>query len=368
MLNIMKRARASVFLLGLCFGSSLGFLSGCAAGTPVATNDAADTKPQLKHAVAEHELLQTKLGSAPPARRSSCELSAGDCLIQVAESRGRLVSTFRLDPCEQAEADAKSSCVTAQLSHQGHEQALVDYYKLENWCFKKVADCTDAKAEEARVAALDERFSTRRAELASSKEGSAARQAVDLTRARIEYLRSTLPPKAAEICAPQADFEACQAQAEAGQKALDEQLRPDEYDAKQATATYAALRQSEASCHAPELSCLSKAVAEYGVFPESRKYVDRNLALLARRAELGATVSEQQRTSCLSSSQRAHQATIVGAYVSYAKDPVLYFRTALDKAFIELHEAQVGCLTAKNKAQSGALPVAGQPAAKTPPG
>jgi hypothetical protein len=85
------------------------------------------------------------------------------------------------------------------------------------------------------------------------------------------------------------------------------------------------------------------------VFPESRKWVERNLALLTQRQTLAAGAAAQG-ASCIADLQAEHQAEIVAAYVSYAREPVLYFRTQLDKAFLKLHQAQVSCLTAERKA------------------
>jgi hypothetical protein len=41
--------------------------------------------------------------------------------------------------------------------------------------------------------------------------------------------------------------------------------------------------------------------------------------------------------------------------VTYVREPVLYFRRELDRAFRDLHEAQVACLTARARVEpSGA--------------
>jgi hypothetical protein len=94
---------------------------------------------------------------------------------------------------------------------------------------------------------------------------------------------------------------------------------------------------------------LLSALPRYGVFPESRKWVERNLALLTQRQTLAAGDAERG-AACIQDLQAEHQAEIVAAYVTYAREPVLYFRTQLDKAFLKLHQAQVSCLTAGVKA------------------
>jgi hypothetical protein len=57
-------------------------------------------------------------------------------------------------------------------------------------------------------------------------------------------------------------------------------------------------------------------------------------------------------------SRQEHQAGIVSAYVAYVREPVLYFRTQLDKAFLELHQAQVSCLAQTRKLPRPAAAVA----------
>lgn len=291
-----------------------------------------------------------RLAKAPAAHVEACRSSSGDCLLQVAESRGRLVSAFRLDACQSSETpEAKSRCVTAQLEHGGHERELAEYYSLESWCFEQLAQCTRTKAEEAQSAALDARFVERRRALERAPEAVAARAGRQLVGAHIEYLRATLPP-GLDVCASDASVEACQARAQAERKALDETLRQDAFDAAQAVPLYVATEEAEASCKQPEVECLTAALASHGLFPEARKYVDRNLALLAERQTLLSQVSDEAGQHCLNSWQKQHQADIVAAYVAYARDRVLYFRMQLDKSFLQLHQDEVSCLRAGRKA------------------
>ena len=323
-------------------------LAGCAAdGVEPPRQDEADTHRRLARARTEHTELLAELSSAPTNQLEACRSSSGDCLLQVAESRGRLVSAFRLDACESAPTpETKSRCVTEQLEHAGHPHDLADYFALESWCFRQLSQCTHAKAEEARKAALDARFVARKQDVERAPEAIAARGAVALSRARIEYLRATLPPNA-QVC--QANSDAPCHGVESSQRELDDGLRADDFDSARAVSRYVAAREAEASCQTSELDCLSDALASFGVFPEARKVVDRNLALLAERQKLLAQVSEEAGQHCLSSSQKQHQAGIVSAYVAYAHEQVLYFRMQLDKSFAELHEDELSCLRAGRK-------------------
>jgi len=269
--------------------------------------------------------------------------------MQVGDGQKRIVSSLRLNACDVSlDFTGKSSCIIDQLQGPSQSKALGDYLALENWCFSQLADCTVAKADEARNATLEARYATRKQELEAATAVRSAKNAVQLTRARVEYLRSTLPPNIT-ACEPAENAETCNAGVEASRHTLDEALRRDDYDAKAATSDYVALEKKADSCGRPELDCLGSALKAYGVVPESRKWIDRNLELLSKRQELLAQTSEATKTHCVAASQQQHQASIVSAYVAYAHEPVLFYRTQLDKSFLALHQAQVSCLAAGPK-------------------
>lgn len=329
----------------------LAWCCGCAGVEPVVTRDVAGGGDRLPKVRAEHAELVARFASAPANDVASCKLTAGDCLLQASESRAQLVKTFRLDPCEQQPSpEAKASCVTAQLDDGRHSGELARYLALENWCLGKLNACTAAHAEDARLRVIEQRFEVRKQSLEALPATAQARGAVELTRARIAYLRTSLPPNGAEQCTPGADSEACRERVAAEQTALDEQLRLDDYVPSAGAQQYEALKKLEASCDAVELACLSTTLASFGVLPAARKLVDRNLALLAQRQELAGRVQEQASRECVTGPQLAHQSEIVAAYVPYVHEPVLYFRMQLDKAFIALHQAQISCLSSRRKA------------------
>jgi hypothetical protein len=329
----------------------LGFCCACASTDPVVASDGAGTQHHLQKVRSDHQELLARLAKAPADDVASCKLNAGDCLLQVSESRAQMVRTYRLDPCEQQpDPESKAACVTKQLEDGRHTGPLASYYALENWCLGKLTACTVVRAEEARLAVLDQRFELRKQTLEAEPAATTARSLVQLTRAKISYLRTSLPPNGSEQCQAAKDVDACQARVAAGQQALDEQLRLDEYAASAGLQQYEALKQLEASCDAPELACLSSALANYGVLPEARKLVDRNLALLAQRQELASRLREPESSECVTGPQLAHQSEIVAAYVPYVREPVLYFRMQLDKAFLSLHQAQITCLSSRRKA------------------
>lgn len=323
-------------------------LVGCAATSEtVAPQPDASAHQRLQQLSSQHEELLKVLADAPAAHVESCRSTAGDCLFQVGESRSRLAGELRLNACNEAEDFAsKSRCVTSQLQGAGRSRQLGEYLALENWCFNQLSACTAEKADAAGRATLDALAAARKQELEGAPGARAARSAVAATRARIEYLRATLPPDV-PACKPEAEVAACNARVETARTALDESLSRDDYAASAAAERYVAIGRMEDECSRPELECLTSIVRSYGVFPESRKWVERNLELLGKRQELAARVSPANGARCVTALQQEHQAGIVSAYVAYVREPVLYFRTQLDKAFLALHQAQVGCLAAR---------------------
>lgn len=323
-------------------------LVGCAATSEtVAPQPDPSAHKRLQQLSAKHGELMKLLADAPAAHVESCRSTAGDCLFQVGDSRSRLTGQLRLTACDKDDDFAsKSRCVTGQLESAGRSRELSEYLSLENWCFSQLTACTADKADAASRATLEALAAARKQELEAAPTAQAARGAVATTRARIEYLRATLPPDVA-ACKAESEIEACTARVESARQALDDSLSGDGYAASAAVESYVSLQRMEEGCRHPELECLSSIVRSYGVFPESRKWVDRNLELLGKRQELAGRVSPANGTRCVATLQQEHQAGIVSAYVAYVHEPVLYFRTQLDKAFLALHQAQVSCLASR---------------------
>jgi hypothetical protein len=345
----MKAYRARFVVLGL--------VCGCAGSPPLATGDDGASVRRLQQARAKYGDLQERVHGALAENVASCKMTGDDCTLQVAEARGRLASTYGLPCNDQPDADSKSACVTSRLEGHGHSRELADYFGLENWCLSKLLACTVELAAKTREADLEKRFTQRQQLLESAPAIQAAQSAAAAQRAHIDYLQSSLPPEASTLCPPPGDPDACQQRASNEAKLLDERLRQDPYDAAASVTAYEALKHLEASCQKPELECLLSALPRYGVFPESRKWVERNLTLLTQRQALAAGAAAQG-AACIRDLQADHQAEIVAAYVAYAREPVLYFRTQLDKAFLKLHQAQVSCLTAGRKASLASQVVA----------
>jgi hypothetical protein len=338
----------------------LGLVCGCAVGPPLATRDDGASERRVQQARAKYGDLQERLRGALVEHVASCKMTGDDCTHQVAEARGRLANKYGLPCDDQPDADSKSACVKSQLEGHGHSRELAEYFALENWCVSKLLVCTADLASQTHQAEVEKRFAQRQQTLESAPASQAAQIAAVAQRAQIDYLRSSLPPEASTLCPAPADPDACQQRASNEAKLLGDRLRQEPYDPVAAVTAYEASKHLEASCQRPTLECLLSALPRYGVFPESRKWVERNLALLTQRQTLAAGAAGRG-AACVGDLQAEHQAEIVAAYVPYAREPVLYFRTQLDKAFLKLHQAQVSCLTAGVRASPTSHVVATAP-------
>jgi hypothetical protein len=230
---------------------------------------------------------------------------------------------------------------------------LSAFYSNDTACMRTVLACTDKLEENAARAAVEVRAGERRRALTALPRGAAADNLAGSDQAKTEYLRATLPPSQRTACEPGDDVATCTRAAATDRKRIDAELLKEDYDPEVALGLLEQFAKGNSLCQTPEIACLSKTLETQGLYPEAKQWVARNFALLERRQELSATVSQRSRARCLTGASNEHQAHIVSAYVAYAHEPVLYFRMELDKAFLVMHEAQITCLTSQAPRQSG---------------
>ena len=108
---------------------------------------------------------------------------------------------------------------------------------------------------------------------------------------------------------------------------------------------FAAVQRAEVRCTEPELSCLLGELPQYGATPESEKLFQQNLNLLEMQKKVASSVTPEAVDGCRSASVTEHSDRIVDAYQAYAKTPVVAPFVHLQKAFIALHTAELGCLS-----------------------
>jgi hypothetical protein len=326
-------------------------LSGCAQPAPPAVAPPArnlDAERRLDGAATVREEVEAKLAAVLRRDRERCEFQVGDCAIQVDEERDQLMKSERLVECNvMPDRAAKTRCLADELVKREKHADLAALYGNDTACMRTVLECVDQLDKSAARVAVEVRAGERQRELAALPRGAAATSAAATTEAKAGYLRSTLPPSQATACEPGDEVERCIRAANADEDSFEKELDKDDYDPAIALGLLERSAQARLLCGKPELDCLSKTLEAYGLYPEAKKWVASNLALLERRQELSVGLPQAPRARCVNGASKEHQARIVDAYVAYVHEPVLFFRMKLDKAFLAMHESQVACLASQ---------------------
>ncbi len=323
-------------------------LAGCASAPPppvaAPPRDLAGER-ELKSVAAEHERVESKLAAVADHDREQCEFQIGDCAILVKEQRDELMDRERLTECRvMPDASGVMRCVADELVKRGKQGKLASYYSSDTSCMQTVLSCTNKLTASAEDAATIVRAGTREQELRTLPRGAAAMNAMAAADDEIAYLRATLPASQTSAC-PEGDaFEQCTRTANAAEDRFEAELSKDDYHSDAALSLLEQFAKARAACSEPQLSCLSTTLEAHGLFPEGRKWVERNFEALEQRQQLGASVAPGTRSRCLNEASKEHQAQIVSAYVAYSRESVLFFRVQLDKAFLALHESELSCL------------------------
>ncbi len=261
-----------------------------AAPQPEPKAPAADASAKLLLATQAHADLATRLAAAAHDALAECQISAGDCLISVAERREALVGKYYLNACREPDAEKQSPCVARELEQRGERAELASFYETENWCARKLLECTTEFASSAEQVAIRERTQDRRAQIEAAPESASLERAPEFAREKLDFVRSILPPKGQAACAPSAPAECSKTLARPSAEFESELARaPAVYDPKRALTLYAAQQRAEAECSAPEFSCLLSELAQYGASIESDKLLKQNLSLLSQQQQIRVT-------------------------------------------------------------------------------
>ena len=321
------------------------------ACTPAASNEdtktAAADDASMEEAQKKRDALAQRLDKVLREDREQCEFSAGDCMVLVGERRERLASEYGLVCGARVEPAKRSACIAEGVRAAGKPSVAKEFYSFEAWCFERVLACTADREEKAALAVQEQKRNARKREVVSSDAGTRAWNAVEVARAKVQYLESTLPPSVEVSCRESAS--SCSSELESAEKAFLAEISRDDFDLSRATAAYVEARSVEESCEAPVFACLKQALAPYGMFPQSESLLERNIGLLKKRQDLTRGVAPEAQAECLANPSADHQDKIVAAFAQYANEPVLYFRMQLEKAFVAMHQAQVSCLMSQPK-------------------
>lgn len=332
-------------------------LAGCVESVPPvvappARNLAAERR--LEVVAAQREEIEATLAAVLPRDRERCEFQVGDCAILVGDERDELMRAEQLSECNvMPDRAGKTRCLAEELVKRQKHAPLAALYANDTACMRTVLACTDQLEKDAAQIAVEVRAGERQRELAALPRGAAATGAAAIAEAKAGYLRSTLPPSRATACEPGDDVDRCTRTTATYEDQFEAELDKDDYDPGVALGLLEQFAKAHLLCREPEILCLSKTLEAHGLYPEAKKWVASNLALLEQRQELSAGLPQSVRTRCINGASKEHQASIVSAYVAYAHESVLYFRIQLDKAFLAMHESQVACLGSQARGAPG---------------
>jgi len=327
-------------------GPLVALLLACsAAPQPVAVAPAADAGAKLKQAADAKAELSKQLAAAPHDILVHCQTTGGDCIISVAERREALVSKHYLNACRDPDPEKQGPCIEHELEQRGERAELASFYETENWCSRKLLECMTAFSNDAEQMAIRQRTQDRREQVEGAPESAAAERAPEFAKEKLSFVRSILPPKAQAACVPGTPAQCKKALTGPSAEFEAELVKaPASYDAKRALSAYAALRQAEAECSAPELSCLLGELAQNGASPEADKLLKQNLDLLSQQQKIRVIADPEAAEQCVSGGVTQHGNRIVSAYQAYAATPGASLLVRLQKAFIAMHQAQLWCL------------------------
>lgn len=334
-------------------------LGGCAS-SPEPTRDP-KVDQQLEGAMTEREELAKQLAKMPTQEQQRCEFLVGDCLLLVSDRREELLAAKDNPPleCGSAEPEERAKCLGRQVLALGttaQAQRTADFYHYEAECLGELVACMRG---EDPVTAQRNSAKERRRELEASADAIAARTAVEVAEARAEHVRKTLPSLPDGVCGAGTAQNRCPNESQGKMKELEALLgKAEGYDAQAAVALYKAGKESEAACYDADRECLSAKAKSYGANSETRRLLDKSLALLEERARLTLQVNEQAFKQCLADTEGQHEGAISKRHQAYARNRTTFYRYQLNQAYLDLHSSQVRCL----KDHLGDSP-AGQPTA-----
>lgn len=328
---------------------TLGVLLSHCASQAAAPPPDPKAQSQLAGQQKRREALQATFKEAPALSRQRCELSAGDCRMEVTEGRDKMLRDHSTAKCRAAsDSDAEADCVSAELVAAGKADVANEYYRLQTWCLEMLVSCTAKLADDAVAAAQRTELENRKQRIESARSGIAARAQLTFAVERVAYLRALLPVASDTVCAEHRDVDSCEKKASELGAELDAELEKSDasYDQRKATSLYEASHAARAECRNPEAECLTKKLDSYGGTAETRRYLADTLKSLARRQELVVEMGAETAEPCLNSGVQQYQTRIVEDYRRFAREPVLFFQAQLHRDFRGMYEAQVGCLKA----------------------
>lgn len=358
----MLGIRSLRFGLSVCV-VGLGTMNACGGAPP----PPAKAKPpaELAGLREANSSMKEKWSSTDDEIKNRCELSDGDCMMQVRDQRFELLGTRAFPECDAESGNEREACEEQSAVDAGKGKQIAGLYEFHNRCLTQMLQCTAKLEAEALEKMKVARAETRMAQLLANGKNESAHVEALAAKEGVAYLRSTLPPKEEGACTDMDEVKSCVTSAEAQAKDLTEELRKDDgdYNEDYAATIYQDAQLAEAKCYEPEFACLQERARRWGATPDTAVPLKKNLELIKQRERLGLRVAPETAAKCKAEGIAKNQQSIISAYTTYARQPVLFFRKKLHQAFYKLHEDQLACL----RGQPMVAPAKPTPAPKQEP-
>jgi hypothetical protein len=321
-------------------------LAACVPIAPEPESRSSASVAELKSTMAQCDELLARFKKATPEQQQACEVTAGDCQMLVNEKRNRFIQEQGRDDCRQPDADTEARCNVDKLLTYGDVTLATEYFKANLWCLEQLAQCIATREEQAESDSTAALATSRRNDIERSDTAVAELARVSLAEEKIKYIRATLPPDAETECSEAKPQSSCLEAAHEKESTYTKEFdkTEQEYQRPRAAKLYEEMTAAEATCYKPELDCLLSRLSKYGETAETRLVLENNFKVLEQRQRLVVKLGPESAQACLDKSTNAHQADIIQSYLAYVREPVLFFRRQLHRAFLTLHQAQVDCL------------------------
>lgn len=334
----MRRSPASPFVAAL--------LTACTATQSQSPVDSASAVTELKNTFTEVETRRAKFEKSLPEYQQACDLTAGECRITVGEKRDQFLQNNGRSNCRQPDPELEARCITKEMIGREDLTLATEYYSAQVWCYDRLLECIQTQETQAASNSVVARASTRRKAIEESDVGMTERSRGSVAAEKIKYIRATLPPDAEGECNEVRTKDSCLEAAHGKEAAyLKEFDRSDDsYQRENAVKLLQSLSLAEVSCYKAELDCLLTRLPKYGETADSKPALEKNFAILEQRQKLIIKLGQAFAQPCLDEATETHQPEIIRSYLAYVREPVLFFRRQLHRAFLTMHQTQVDCL------------------------
>jgi hypothetical protein len=321
-------------------------ISACSAAATSTRDGSQSSVAELRTTFTELDQRRVHYAKAPPEHQQACEVDVGDCRLTVNEKREKLIQNKGRVNCRMQDPDREARCIADEMLGREDLTLALEFYNADIWCHDQLLACIAKQETKAATDSVAARADQRRLSLEQSKEGIAERARGSFAAEKVKYIRATLPPDAEGDCEDVKTTDSC---IESAREKESEYLKEfdkseSEYKFETAKRLLTNINQAEAACYKPEIDCLLARLPKYGETKDTTPSLEKNFALLEQRQRLYIKLGPAYAQHCLDEGTTVHQPEIIRSYLAYVREPVLFFRRQLHRAFLTMHQAQVDCL------------------------